>query len=316
MTSAAKPTVVLIEDDSSTQAALVRLLRTHYSVSVFASAEEAQTQLQSWGVPDGPDLILSDYTLPHMSGLEFLMFCREKYPDSVRILLTGHIVSDTLSAALREGVCHRIFLKPWENDVLLLQIQEALQQRSLLKSSRVHEQRSSVDGLTGLFNVRFFQDTFLKEMDRACRHGRPLCLILLDLDQFKHINDLHGHAAGNRALILVAEVLQQSLRAIDLSARFGGDEFALILPDTAGPGGKDVAERIRHRVATRAKEEALELTLSLGVGVWSPQVVKASTEQLKTYCERFFECTDQALYQAKSKGRNQTIVAEFALSPL
>ena len=160
---------------------------------------------------------------------------------------------------------------------------------------------SNTDLLTGLASRKRFTDAIEREVARSLRYGAPLTLLLLDVDQFKRVNDEFGHAAGDRALVRVADSLRSSCRQTDLPARYGGDEFALLLPETTGESGLGLAQRI----ALALRNEPLDgpgdppVTLSIGVAQLAPG------ERLAALSRR----TDQALYQAKASGRNCAILA-------
>ncbi len=145
------------------------------------------------------------------------------------------------------------------------------------------------DGLTGLWNHRYFYETLHRRLNHS---ALPCCLICLDLDNFKCINDTHGHPAGDEALRKVATILRQNCRTTDIVARLGGDEFALLLPDTSLEGALAVAERVRQE--SEAQFSQFQATISAGIAVSWPE---ASADQLMSLA-------DQALYRAKN-GKNQ-----------
>lgn len=165
------------------------------------------------------------------------------------------------------------------------------------------QKMATIDGLTGLYNHRYFMDQLRKEFTRARRYRNWLSLIIADIDHFKHYNDNNGHLAGDRVLVRVAQTIRKTVREIDLVARWGGEEFALLLPENNLKNGMIVAEKIRKEVeALRFKNERKQpsgkLTISLGVAQNSPD--------LKTYRD-MFKRADQALYQAKHEGRNRCV---------
>jgi len=156
------------------------------------------------------------------------------------------------------------------------------------------------DTLTGLFNYRHFVLALEREMERTERTGQPTSLIMLDLDHFKGVNDTWGHEAGNRVLQHLAHLLHQLLRRIDVACRYGGEEFAVILPATPLARAVRVAERLRLALASAPimeGDEALRVTMSLGVGVH----LRNSGLNPK----RFIEQVDKYLYEAKQLGRNR-----------
>ena len=156
------------------------------------------------------------------------------------------------------------------------------------------------DQLTGLFNKRYLFSQLETEIERASRTQHPLSLIMLDVDHFKEVNDIHGHMVGDEVLIHIAQVIGTSIRKIDLACRFGGEEFAVILPSTPLLVAVKVAERVREyieSVKVDVKHHTLNLTASLGVSVFNPNQ-PISIEQL-------LNRADKQLYAAKQNGRNR-----------
>jgi diguanylate cyclase (GGDEF)-like protein len=163
---------------------------------------------------------------------------------------------------------------------------------------------SVTDDLTQLYNSRYLNQVLRRETKRASRSGRPLSLLFMDLDGFKSINDSHGHLFGSRALVEAADVVRKSARETDVCARFGGDEFAVVLPDTGGEGAYAVGERIRERIAAHPflAEDGLRIRLTASVGVATLPDVAGSAEEL-------LKAADQAMYRVKDAGKNGILVA-------
>ncbi len=156
-----------------------------------------------------------------------------------------------------------------------------------------------VDGLTGLRNYRFFSQYLLQEILRCDQYGSPVSLVMLDVDDFKSYNDRHGHEAGNQALAGVADLLRESLRRVDVAARFGGEEFALILPSTPKIAAHRVAERARDTIEGHPffpDDEEDRLTVSVGVATYPADAHGP---------EELLQHADSAMYLAKSEGKNQ-----------
>jgi len=161
--------------------------------------------------------------------------------------------------------------------------------------------QASRDGLTGLYNHRYFQEAFQNEIARSDRHNHPCSLIFMDVDFFKQYNDTHGHMAGDRLLHTLGKILTERLRSCAVVARYGGEEFVMLLPETPKEGALVVAEKLRRRIedhpfAGRDTQPDGKVTVSLGV-VTFPQ--DGSTRG--TLMQR----ADQALYRAKQDGRNR-----------
>lgn len=172
--------------------------------------------------------------------------------------------------------------------------------RSLNDRFGREEEASRTDSLTGLPNRRGFLEASDGALARSRRSGRPLSVVLSDLDHFKRVNDTLGHAAGDTALKAVAEAIRSSLRAQDLAARWGGEEFILLLPDTGGEGAAHVAEATRAAIADLPIEHdgsRIQVTLSLGV----------AEHQRGRNLEETIAQADAALYQAKQEGRNRVV---------
>jgi diguanylate cyclase (GGDEF)-like protein len=177
----------------------------------------------------------------------------------------------------------------------------ALDNALLLKRA---EALSVTDDLTHLYNSRYLNLVLRRETKRASRSGRPLSLLFIDLDGFKAVNDTHGHLFGSRALVEAAAVIRSSARETDVVARFGGDEFALVLPDTGGEGAYAVGERIRERIAAHKflADDGLDMHLTASVGVATLPDVAASAEEL-------VQAADKAMYQVKETGKNGIVAA-------
>jgi diguanylate cyclase (GGDEF)-like protein len=185
--------------------------------------------------------------------------------------------------------------------VLLEPASVALDNSLLLKRA---EELSVTDDLTQLYNSRYLDLVLHRETKRASRSGRPLSLLFIDLDGFKSINDTHGHRFGSRALVEAAAVIRGSARETDVVARFGGDEFALVLPDTGGEGAFAVGERIRERLAAHVFliDDGLQIHLTGSVGVATLPDVANSSEEL-------IQAADKAMYQVKDRGKNGILAA-------
>lgn len=159
------------------------------------------------------------------------------------------------------------------------------------------------DGLTGLYNRRYFEEYIAKEVTRSQRSGQPFSIIGLDLDFLKHINDKYGHAYGDIAIKTVADVLKSNARSIDTAARMGGEEFNIILPGISSEGAMKAAERIRKAIEEKQLDTIGHVTASIGV---------ATFLEHSDNIEEVIELTDQAMYESKRNGRNRVTMAQNA----
>ena len=174
--------------------------------------------------------------------------------------------------------------------------------RELNRANEVLEQLSATDGLTGLHNHRHFQAQLAREAKRAERTGASLCIVLVDVDDFKLLNDRLGHSAGDRVLQEIARAMAGQIRLTDYLARYGGEEFALLLPQTGLEGGVALAEKVRGAVEALdaqviGPEGRVQVTVSIGLAVYA------------TDPESTFEAADRALYEAKAAGKNRVVIA-------
>lgn len=169
------------------------------------------------------------------------------------------------------------------------------------------EEVARVDGITGLFNRRHFDERLREEIDRHSRYGDILSLLLLDLDNFKKYNDTYGHLAGDRLLVHAGGIIGNVIRSSDLAFRYGGDEFAVILPNSSTMDAFSVAERIREKIALEMAGRQLDISISIGVASWP-----GDGSSLDELCY----AADMALYYAKRTGQNRTSIASRTLFSL
>lgn len=172
-------------------------------------------------------------------------------------------------------------------------------EKALKKALKDVQRLAITDPLTGLYNQRHFSTVAEEELRRACRYGRPLSAIMLDIDHFKRANDTYGHTVGDHLLQEVAQSFRQELRRVDVVGRYGGDEFVVLLPENDLAAARQVAERLRKSIARRqiaTPKGSAKVTASLGV---------AAMDCKETTIEQLLARADQALYVAKERGRNR-----------
>jgi diguanylate cyclase (GGDEF)-like protein len=251
------------------------------------------------------DIILVDYHLGARDGLEFVQEAQMLGCAAPMIVLTSQGDRDVDLAAMRAGAVD--YLEKDQITVPLLErsLRYATQRAHLLQSLR---QVAIHDDLTGLYNRREFKCLLAEEFDRCQRYRRTLGLLMFDVDRFKTINDTLGHLAGDAVLRHLAQAMRERLRTVDRAARYGGDEFAAILPETDIAAAQEVAERLCWTmpgvVEARLKAEGLDLPLplTLSIGV-------AGLPRDADSADGLMDKADQALQAAKRQGGNTVVLA-------
>jgi two-component system cell cycle response regulator len=249
-------------------------------------------------VADQPDLILLDIGLPNVDGFEVCRRLKE-HPATRNIpiiFLTGTTDTESKVRGLDLGAVDYV-TKPFDQVELRARVRAALRTKRL---QDILEQQSFLDGLTGLWNRSYLDRRLESELNVARRYGRPLSLVLVDVDHFKRVNDSYGHLFGDVVLQGIAEGLRAYARRSDIVARYGGEEFAVLLTDTNLRSAMYVSERLRSSCESRhfeARTEVVSVTASFGV-VCSEELGAELTP------EELIRAADVALYASKDAGRN------------
>lgn len=246
-----------------------------------------------------PDLIVVDYLMPGMDGIAFIRRFREEFTEFVPIVVvTADVKRAVLLEALEVGATD-FLRKPWDEAELQARARNLL---ALRRSEQELRRLAMTDALTGAFNRRAFMAEAAAEVDRAGRYGHPLTLQMLDIDHFKKINDTYGHAAGDEALKMFTATVQGLLRASDRLGRLGGEEFALLLPETDREGAMLLAERLRQALSEiEVSSEGRSFSFTTSIGVAARRDDEGPEDTLKR--------ADAALYEAKEGGRNRVVEA-------
>jgi len=295
MTRDTQKSVVLVADDDRVTRAMVSSWLTGAGYEVIAATDGDQAL--ALAREHGPDLLLVDVTMPGRDGYEV---CRAIQAESGTpppvIFLTAHSQTDARVAGLDAGAVDYI-VKPFASEELVARV------RAALRTKAVHDglaETAARDGLTGVFNRRELDARAEQAVALAQRHGRAFACLLLDLDHFKQVNDVHGHAAGDAVLREAARRIVHSSRISDIVGRYGGEEFVIVLPETTGEQAVAAADKLREQLAASPVEIG-ETSISIRASVGAA----ALTDDMATGAD-LYAAADRALYRAKRLGRDRT----------
>jgi two-component system, cell cycle response regulator len=284
---------VLVVDDEPDKRMLltIALQMAGYEVRTANDGEAGLAAVQSFQ----PDLIITDVMMPKLDGYELARRVRAN-PQTKFI----PVIIQTAARNDAEGVRYGsevgalgYITDPTDIDLLLARARTLLDFKEYLNTC---EEQAFTDHLTGLANRRRFERQLEREVTRTLRYSRPFCLLLLDIDNFKAVNDTHGHELGDETIRQLAKTLQAETRGIDMAARMGGEEFAVILPETEFAGGVDTAERLRRAISETEIAVVGRITASFGVAEF-PLCAATGRELVSV--------ADAAMYEAKRLGRNR-----------
>jgi diguanylate cyclase (GGDEF)-like protein len=292
--------ILVVDDEETVRKSIVDILR--HDGHAVCEASNGASALE-WLEREPFALVITDIVMPHMDGLSFIKIAGQRGYHTAYIVMTGDTAWDAAVEAMKLGAADYL-PKPFPLELLRLVVGRTLHAQRLAERAQradLYEKLAHTDGLTELYNYRFFQQLLSAELNRAQRFNRSLSLIMLDLDHFKAYNDIYGHQAGDQALRQLGWLLRRSSRSYDLVARYGGDEFVLILPETSKKMAAEVAERVRVCVETATIEGAPQgpgghFTASLGIANFPEDATEKSDLIRKA---------DLALYHAKTCGRNR-----------
>ena len=321
--------ILCVDDDATILTALGGLLSSAmgagHVIEFAESGEEALEFCQE--VHRGArevSVIITDFIMPGMRGDELLVRLHASHPNTVKIMLTGQSDVDGIKRAINEANLYRFLEKPFNNADIVLTVKSALQafrqsreleqriaelerinkdqerkiaQRTaeLLEKNKRLELLSISDSLTGLYNRLRLDQVLEDELNRCKRSGKPFCLVLLDVDHFKAVNDTYGHQVGDQVLVDIAGLLTRTKRVVDVVGRWGGEEFLVICPDAEIDGGFVIAEKLRLAIAEHAFPVVGHKTGSFGVAACNQHDTVGSV----------IGRADAALYRAKGNGRNR-----------
>jgi len=291
-----KNIVLIVDDESSNIIALTKILCPEYEVYAAKNGADALMLAKE----HLPDVILLDVHMPAMDGYEIISVFKGAVETRALpvIFITEMGSTDAEEKGMVLGASDYI-VKPFHASIVKLRIQNQIQFSS---QYNIVKALSLTDELTGLYNRRGFDYRLRMELNRAKRERTPISILMIDIDNFKEYNDAYGHRQGDEALQTITRVIKKTLkRSIDFSARWGGEEFIALLPDTDLPGALGVAERIRESIENTTVlslgGEDANVTVSIGVHVFMPSK--------DVSVQDFISRANNALFAAKESGRNR-----------
>lgn len=298
--TASRFSVLVVDDEPDKRQLLATALQLEgYTVLTARDGVEGLAAIER----NPPDLVICDVMMPRMDGFEMVRRVRAN-PETAFIPIIIQSAVNRGSRDLRRGAqvgALDFITDPTDLELLIARARTLLDYKNFLDT---YKEAANTDHLTGLANRRRFERQLEREVTRTKRYGRPFCLLLVDIDNFKSVNDRYGHPTGDEVIVRLASALQAGTRGIDMAARVGGEEFGVILPETEFAGGLEVANRLRESISRMdVPPEVGGVTASIGVA----EFPSSSGDGAALY-----RAADDALYEAKRQGRNRVVGADLA----
>jgi diguanylate cyclase (GGDEF)-like protein len=296
-----KNSVLIVDDENSNILALTHILSPYYTIYAAKSGQKAVEAADKYL----PDVILLDIVMPEMDGYAVISALKnsEKTLGIPVIFITGLRDAEDEERGLVLGAADYIS-KPFSPAIVRLRVTNQIK---ILNQYHIIEQISMIDQLTSIPNRRGFDSRMDMEWVRSIRENTLISILVIDVDKFKDYNDTYGHQRGDEVLKAVADATTRSLdRPGDFAARWGGEEFVVLLPNTDSSGALTIAERIRVAISETiiVTEDGADTSVTVSVGV------KTQAPGLDSSRESFISEADKALYQAKETGRNRVVLAD------
>ena len=290
--------ILVVDDDEPIRDSVEEYLTIlNYNVKSAENADKALETLKTFYA----DIVITDIMMQGINGLELTKTIKEKY-DSDVMVMTGYSAEYSYEEAVNAGASDFIF-KPFRFEELDLRItrvlKEAEAKKERTKLLKKLEKLAITDALTKLYNSRHFFSEIKAEIDRHSRYSHPLSMLLLDIDFFKNYNDTWGHLEGDKVLMAMGVTIKSCMRSMDTAYRYGGEEFAVLLPETEIEEACLVGMRIKKAVSAHILEPEPGKHQSVNVSIGATELIIGDTS--KDLIKR----SDKALYQAKETGRNK-----------
>lgn len=290
--------ILIVDDDIAIKESVEEYLKIlSYNVKSATNAREALTLLESFDA----DMVLTDIMMQGMDGLELTKQIKGKFDIDVMVM-TGYSADYSYEEAVKAGASDFIF-KPFRFEELDLRIKRVLRESELKKERtrmlKEMEELAITDALTGLYNSRHFFHQIKQEIKRYDRYSRALSMMILDIDFFKQYNDTWGHLEGDKVLMNIGRIISACMRSMDTAYRYGGEEFAILLPETDLKMACVVGNRIRESIAAEIFRPEPGKIQTVTVSIGASELLEE--EDFRAFIKR----TDKAMYTSKQTGRNR-----------
>lgn len=310
-----KSKLLIVDDDNDVCSFYLSVLSSDYRVKTAHDGESALTLFSDFK----PDVVILDIDMPASSGIDICRKMRgltRNGPYVAIIFLTGNSAKENVIVGLATGADDYL-AKPCSLPELKARIKTnlrikkitdelALSRKKLLEENKKLERLTITDELTKLYTMRFFTSRLEEEYSRACRYNYDLSLIMLDLDHFKHVNDTCNHIMGSYVLAQIGAKVSQQLRSEDIAARYGGDEFVILLPHTSAAGALALATRISKSIKkARFVLDKFKVNITASLGVYT----LSGSSNSKANSNELIKKADEYLYLAKNSGRDTVVHA-------
>lgn len=293
--------LILVVDDDKDNVTLVSRTLEHvgFRVEKAYSGEEALERLKRFS----PDVVLLDINMPGLGGMETLRQLRARENYVWVIFVSARNDTDDIVKGLDMGADDYL-CKPFDPLELLARVRAQLRIKDVTDRLAAANARLlalvDIDDLTGLYNMRSIYQKLESEINRAKRHSRAVAVVMMDMDNFKQVNDTHDHLFGSFVLSEVGKIITATIRGVDFAARYGGDEFLIALSETTIEGATLFADRLRKAISAKTFTKdgnSMKLTASMGVAVFEPSSHDIDSKSLVRFA-------DHSLYEAKRSGKN------------
>jgi diguanylate cyclase (GGDEF)-like protein len=303
--------LLIVEDDADQRQLIGETLEAHFGAQTVQAVESGAAAMKL--ELSAFDLILTDFNLPDISGMKLLEQIRQACATPV-IMVTGENVGQLAAEAIRKGAMDYVVKFGDYLSTIPLVVEKNLTVAKLYKeneklrakleeSLKMVEELAATDALTGLYNRRHFNRVLDQMFAESERMDSDLACVMIDLDGYKQLNDTKGHAMGDQLLAVAGKVISANMRRMDVAARYGGDEFVLLLPHASAQEAAQVTQRIRDEFG-----QGSAILLRQNEGVSMSAGIASRKNNAPAGVEQLLGLSDAALYQAKGGGRNRVVI--------